>query len=98
MTEEVGGDDVVGASDINIAVGPKAGVVAAWEWGSENRPQAVTMAEAKLISSKAAPSGEHSETLETTTSTPVMSAMNCIRNGSPVAPPSAWTRARATPG
>ena len=33
------GDDVVGASDINIAVGPKAGVVAAWEWGSENRPQ-----------------------------------------------------------
>lgn len=33
------GDDVVGASDLSLAVGPKTGVVVAWSWGSDNRPK-----------------------------------------------------------
>lgn len=31
------GDDMVGASDIHVAVGPVAGVVVTWQWGSYNR-------------------------------------------------------------
>ena len=32
------GDDVVGAVNLAVAVGPVTGVVATWEWGSDNRP------------------------------------------------------------
>lgn len=85
------GDDVVGASGISVAVGPVAGVVATWEWGSDNRPFPSRIQAAVLPPGGTGRHRSRSPRPTTATARPSASAAT--------APPSSSTRPRwrATP-